>query len=238
VPDRAGDRDRFYDLMGELTRRCGGPRRLADCNRDSGWPSRGVYFFFEPGETRADARTPRVVRVGTHALRPSKTTLWGRLAQHQGQHGGALPGGGNHRGSIFRLHVGTALLATGDWEPAIRETWAINSSAPQSVRRAEYPLEHAVSTYIRSLPFVWLGVDDPPSPTSHRGVIEAGSVALLSNYARPALDPASEHWLGHHAHREAIRLSGLWNVNYVKDQHSPDFLDVLEHHILKSQDQS
>ncbi len=49
----------------------------------------------------------RVVRVGTHAVTTtSRTTLWNRLSQHRGV---AKTGGGNHRGSIFRLIVGTAL---------------------------------------------------------------------------------------------------------------------------------
>jgi hypothetical protein len=49
-----------------------------------------------------------IVRVGTHALETgSQTTLWKRLSQHRGQ---ARSGSGNHRGSIFRLIVGTALI--------------------------------------------------------------------------------------------------------------------------------
>jgi hypothetical protein len=31
-----------------------GPRRLRDCHATDGWPPHGVYFFFEPGEVRAD----------------------------------------------------------------------------------------------------------------------------------------------------------------------------------------
>ena len=69
------------------------------------WPKRGVYFFFKPGETRRDG-TPRVVRVGTHALKTgSGTSLWDRLSKHRGNLAGRSPGAGNHRGSIFRLHV-------------------------------------------------------------------------------------------------------------------------------------
>jgi hypothetical protein len=67
-----------------------------------------VYFFFEDGEVRADGGL-RLVRVGTHALTAtSKATLWGRLRQNRGQVGGRSPGGGNHRGSVFRRHVGAA----------------------------------------------------------------------------------------------------------------------------------
>jgi hypothetical protein len=73
------------------------------------WPKRGVYFFRELGENRSDTgEGPRIVRVGTHALKSgSQTKLWTRLSQHKGQ---PSTGRGNHRGSIFRLIVGTALI--------------------------------------------------------------------------------------------------------------------------------
>jgi hypothetical protein len=55
-----------------------------------------VYFFREAGETRCDSGNgPRIVRVGTHALKAgSSTKLWTRLSQHRGK----SAGGGNHRG--------------------------------------------------------------------------------------------------------------------------------------------
>jgi hypothetical protein len=106
---RTVDTDRFYSPLATLTEKVGRPR-LRDCTAADRWPSDGVYFFFEDGETRTDARTPRVVRVGTHALtEQSRTTLWARLRQHRGTLAGQNPGGGDHRGSIFRMHVGTAL---------------------------------------------------------------------------------------------------------------------------------
>ncbi len=226
--DRAGDLPRFYDLLGELTQRCGGPRRLVECDGRSGWPQRGVYFFFDAREPRADAPTPRVVRVRVpHALLPSPSTLWGRLSQHQGQRGGGMPGGGNHRGSVFRLHVGAALLVTGNWPPAIRETWGVNSSAPTTVRRVEYPLEQAVSAYVARCP----SFGSPSRTHQARQASEASSKPDPSRGEQlraSGVDPASEHWLGHHADRDAIRRSGLWNVNHVKDHHAPQFLDVLE----------
>jgi hypothetical protein len=44
-----------------------------------------VYFFFEPDEHRQSDGRSRVVRVGTHGLRPgSGSMLWGRLRQHHG----------------------------------------------------------------------------------------------------------------------------------------------------------
>src|SRR4051812_44969055 len=107
---RLQDLIRFYSILNQLEKTIGGPRALADGRGRMKWPARGVYFFREAGENRSDTgEGPRLVRVGTHALKAGgSTTLWGRLSTHRGQLRG---GGGNHRGSIFRLIVGTALIA-------------------------------------------------------------------------------------------------------------------------------
>ena len=93
---RAAHLERFYDLLGILEHRIGGPRKLMDCSGRMDWPHRGVYFFREAGEDRSDTESgPRVVRVGTHALHSgSGTRIWSRLSQHKGQ---VCSGGGNHR---------------------------------------------------------------------------------------------------------------------------------------------
>ena len=141
---RTADTDRFYELLSRLAERLGGPRRLRECTGADGWPSHGVYFFYEAGETRADG-SPRVVRVGTHALTAtSKTKLWTRLAQHRGRLGGNNPGGGDHRGSIFRRHVGTGLIASGDWPEGLLKAWLATSPRP-GWAVAEAQLERAVS---------------------------------------------------------------------------------------------
>jgi len=169
-------------------------------------PRRGVYFFFEPGENRGSGAGLRVVRVGTHAVsKGSGTTLSTRLRTHRG----TLSGGGNHRGSIFRLHVGTALLARGDYPDAVRRSWGRGSSAPKEVRRTEQGLERAVSEYIGKMPFLWLGVDDEPGLESMRKYIERNAVALLSAASRLRIDLPSDGWLGHSCRHEAIRISGL-----------------------------
>lgn len=222
---RAGDLNRFYELLTPLESRLGGARKLADCDGRMDWPTRGVYFFFEPGEVRAESRpAPRVVRVGTHALTSrSGTTLWNRLSQHRGL---ASTGGGNHRGSIFRLLVGKALMAR---EPdSTVTTWARGSSAPRHVRDAEQELERRVSRVIRDMPVLWLEVDDPPGPTSRRRYIERNAIALLSNYDRAPLDPPSGDWLGSYCPHEKVRQSGSWNQQHVDETYDPAFLEVLD----------
>jgi hypothetical protein len=225
--DRLALLDEFYELLRQMERRCDGTRRLSECNGRLEWPRRGVYFFFESGELREDGLTARVVRVGTHALRDSKSTLWGRLSQHRGRYGGSLPGGGNHRASIFRRHVGFALLATGDYPPEVHLSWA-RKTVDRASRDLEHGLERAVSDYIGQMPLLWVGVDDPPDARSDRGVIERGAISLLSNVERAWIDPPSTGWLGRSAASDSVRHSGLWNVNHVQEAPHPPFLEILK----------
>lgn len=223
---RLNDLVRFYDLLGRIESRCSGARVLRDCDSRMGWPNRGVYFFFEPGERRSDSGSGlRVVRVGTHAVsRGSKSTLWGRLAQHRGLPGGM---GGNHRGSVFRLLVGAALAQR---EPGLgRPAWGAGKSALKGVREEERHLEVRVSQYICAMPFLWLACDDEPSSQSMRSYIERNSIALLSNAATPdALDRPSTTWLGGLSQSEDIRRSGLWNSRHIREAYDANFLEQLE----------
>lgn len=225
--------DDFYALIADLRARCGGERRLASCDGRMSWPARGVYFFFEEGETRPNGQ-PRVVRVGTHALTAtSGTTLWKRLSQHRGNVGGGRPGGGNHRGSIFRLHVGQCLLARDGDPHGIIGSWGNKSSAARAVRNAEHEHEAAVSTYIGRMPFLWLPVPDEPGPLSDRAVIEAGAIALLSRRSNPDADPPSAEWLGRWSSRDTVRESGLWNVRHV-DGPRREVISVMDRYVSKA----
>jgi hypothetical protein len=178
---------RFYSILDALEHNIGGAKTLAECKGRMNWPKRGVYFFREPGEVRSDTGTgPRIVRVGTHALKAGgSTTLWGRLSTHRGQ---VRSGGGNHRGSIFRLIVGTALISRdGHTFP----TWGEGNSAAKDIRAAEVERECAVSEVIGKMPFLWLSIGDEPGPESQRGKIERNAIAPLSNFQKTPLDPAS-----------------------------------------------
>jgi hypothetical protein len=227
---RLADIERFYCLLDELSQRLGGMRKLPNFGRFRDWPPRGVYFFFEPSELRTNSgKALRVVRIGTHALSlGSHSTLRQRLGQHRG----ALSGGGNHRGSIFRLLVGQALLAKGglpgctSW--GIKGT-AADASASLGIDRGkldstEAPVEQAVNAYLCTLPFLWVSADDEPSPDSQRGFIERNAIGLLSNYGRAVVDPPSAGWLGHFSNRARVRSSGLWNQQHVDETHDPTFL--------------
>jgi hypothetical protein len=231
---RLSDLVRFYALLDRLQQRLGRTRTLATFDSFRDWPERGVYFFFEPTETRQESGTgPRVVRVGTHALGiGSRSTLRQRLGQHRGGNTGP----GNHRGSIFRLLIGQALLARGGLPPCL--SWGVKSDAAQAcealgldrqtLTAAEAPVEQAVSIYIAAMPFLWLDIDDEPGPHSQRRFIEGNAIALLSNHERTPIDPASPEWLGLSSDRYRVRGSGLWNQQHVEETHDPILLDALE----------
>lgn len=223
--ERLEDLKRFYLLLDRLSRRVGGLRRMSDCNGRMLWPSRGVYFFFEDGESRTDSGVGgRVVRVGTHALRPrSKTSLWKRLSQHRGTR---RSGGGNHRGSVFRRHVGTAL--SGRDLSLQCGSWAQGRSTSAAVRGAEQALESIVTQTIGKMPLLWLDINDKPGPESERSYVEQNAIGLLSNFNKPSHDPASPRWLGQHCRSERVRGSGLWNSDYVDVEYDDGFLNRFE----------
>ncbi len=214
---------RFYSILRRLEANVGGAKRLTDCSGRMSWPKRGVYFFREDGENRTDSGDgPRIVRVGTHALKAgSGTKLWTRLSQHKGQNGG----GGNHRGSIFRLIVGSSMIRR---DGSSHPTWGEGNNANREVKSNELALEREVSLVIGAMPFVWLPLEDDAGPDSRRGYIERNSIALLSNRNKAALDPPSTEWLGRHCDRDRVRESGLWNSNHVDEAYDPAFLDELE----------
>ncbi len=228
---RLSDLRQFYTLMDELIGRQGGLLHLSAVG--SSVPQRGVYFFFDGDQPRSDSgEGPRIVRVGTHALTAgSGSSLRQRLSQHRGQKNG----GGNHRGSIFRLLVGQALIASGRTSDC--RSWGVKgdpakASITLGIERGELlareaPIEAAVSDYLSKLTFARLPVDDDPGPDSLRGFIERQAIALLSNFDRPSLDPVTATWLGRSSDRPLVVASGLWNQRHVTERHDPAFLTTL-----------
>lgn len=234
MADRCADTCRFYDLLSRLESRTGGVRYLAESTGRMDWPRRGLYFFFEAGEVRSgEGEGLRVVRIGTHGLKTgSRSTLWGRLSQHRGP----SRGGGNHRGSIFRLLVGIALARRDDVD--LPESWGVGGDRGAAAKRLgvdrsyvkskEADLETRVSRQIGGMPFLCLDVGDESGPASERGLIERNAIALLSDYGARSADSPSAGWLGHLSDRDRVRRSGLWNNNHVDEDYARSFLDTME----------
>jgi len=219
------DIDLLYEYLRILEIGLNGKRILKLCN---GWqilPKQGVYFFFEHGEIRYNKNDLRVVRVGTHGVRiGSKSTLWGRLRAHKG----TSKGFGNHRSSVFRLHIGAALM--NKYPELFIETWGKGQNANQEIRSKESELEQKVSEYIGSMSFLYLSIIDEATSSSDRAYIERNTIGLLS-CLNGNKDIPSMGWLGLYSKNIKIRESGLWNLDYVKYQYDPDFLDVFKEYV-------
>lgn len=197
------------------------------------WRAKGVYFFFEPGEKRATGDAQRVVRVGSH--RSDRSSIERRVV---GEH--SIDWGR----SVFRRHVGTALVRKGEFDSAIdgtgRERWAglwFSSVGQWPVHdhpNLLHPTLHALHPFVTAtigrMTLVWVEIPD----RTDRLKLEEQCIKLLSNYLRAeaAIDPPSDGWLGRHALTEEVQKSGLWNVQHVKQPHTPGFLGRFQKYFL------
>jgi hypothetical protein len=221
----SADLEEFYEILARLASDTGGLQLLAEADRRR-WPERGVYFFFESGENRLCSNKPRIVRVGTHAVSAnSKATLWNRLRTHRG----VTEGGGNHRSSIFRSHVGAAIIKR-DSRIGKYPDWGDQSAGTIDNKSLESELEKLVSATISRMRILCLEIRDSPGPRSDRAYIERNAIALLSKVGS-RIDAPSDTWLGRSSTHPSIRKSGLWNVNYVDEPSwDPAFLEVFDYY--------
>lgn len=217
-------RPRFNRLMRRLFVNQRGGRPLSECSGRAPWPARGVYLVVEPGVKKTGLG---ITRIGTHAVSAgSRTTLWDRISTHRGTN----YGGGSHRSSIFRSHVGRALLVRGGHAADQAVSWGVGQTAAAEVRAAEADLEQKVSAEIGRMHLLWLDIPDEPGPKSDRAYLERNLIGFLSRSY--ILDPAgSEGWLGEASPDWRINASGLWNLDHLFYRPDDGFLDVLEFYI-------
>jgi hypothetical protein len=210
------------------------PRDLSSTRTD--WGTKGVYFIFEPGERRSSGDAERIVRVGTHLS--DKTSIERRIVLDHATDWGL---------SVFRRHVGTALIREGAFDSeipraerdhwatgwfAVADGWAVHAN-PARLDPALHPLHPIVTRVIANMTIVWVEI---PSNKDRRD-FESQCISLLSNYLRSEtpIDPASPTWLGRHALKDEVRRSGLWNVQHVKKPHRPGFLESYEKYFTRSE---
>ncbi len=230
--------DRLYDLLqpriDAMRSRYGRIPTPSDLpSHRNAWRTKGVYFFFEPGEKRATRDAQRIVRIGSHSGEAS--SIESRVV---GEH--SIDWGR----SVFRRHLGTALIRKGEIDGAIdraeRERWAglwfsrLGQWAVHTHRDRLHPTLHPlhpiVTRTIRSMTLAWVEIPD----RTERLELEKQCIKLLSNYLRSdaPIDPPSDGWLGRHALSEEVRKSGLWNMQHVKKPHTPGFLGHFQEYFL------
>ena len=155
-------------------------------------PRNGIYFFYEQGEfcRRFGVIRPRIVRVGTHR---KQDRFRSRIRQHFR---------GNKNGSVFRKHLGGALLRRGNADDSRVDRWLKHGT--RTFKEVE---ELVTNELAANFAFKCVVVKDEKD----RLDLEERLIATLAQC--PACAP-SVNWLGHHPASEEIRESGLWNVQH------------------------
>jgi hypothetical protein len=166
---------------------------------------------------------PRLVRIGTHGVSlGSIATLRNRLRTHLGTRAGA----GNHRASVFRLHVGRAMIERDRLHDAY-PNWGKGQSAPKDITEKEAPLEAKVSEYIGNLRVLFIPVLDTAGTGSMRATIERQFIAMFTENYCP-VEERTATWLGRFSDKPSIRDSGLWNVRDVGSEYDLRFIPLLD----------
>jgi hypothetical protein len=238
---RSDPLDQFYTKLGELNDQTDGPYRLEECDGRMEWPERGIYVFFDP-DSNLNVDPPSewsISRIGTVGVSDgSSNTLWNRLRQHRGNTRGERAGGGNHRGSIFRLHVGRAIIESEGlhdefpyWGDSHRDDIPLETEA---LREQEHPLEVRVSDYIRSLPFLVIDVPGAASKTSDRARFEKNLIGLVSQRRRSTPSIMRDGWLGHENPAPEIHRTGLWNIHHVTALYDGAIISDVDHYIQQT----
>ena len=159
-------------------------------------PSSGIYFFYEVGEHCPPTGQLRIVRVGTHG---AGRTLKRRLRDHYY---------GNREGSVFRKHLGTALLKRADASDVQIRWWRRKRKG--NARWTQFTkVEDEVDDIIRSTFFFRV---IPMDRVQERKWFEEKLIATIA--ACPVCQ-ASSTWLGRFAWSEKVRRSGLWNSQFI-----------------------
>ena len=176
--------DRFYQV------------RFNHTTPISEMPASGVYLFFEKGE-KIDIDGilyDRIVRVGTHR---KDGNFPGRIRQHYGNKGNL---NGNKNGSVFRLHIGGAIMRKQDPDDSRLPGW-LKQMGP-----SDPDIENDVSRTLReNFSFACF----PVATKEERLSLESGLISLLAQHP---LGKPSPSWLGNHSARPVIRSTGLWNT--------------------------
>jgi len=150
--------------------------------------------------------TQVILGLGTHG---GRATLRERMRQHYSL---------NREGSVFRRHLGSALLKTKRFSDEQIAEWSRGRKSPRWRDFTETEAE--VSQLIRSrFLFRVVAVDD----IEERETLEEELIASLA--ACPQCKP-SEGWLGRFARNEKVRRSGLWNSDYVDSEKRMDVNDL------------
>ena len=156
----------------------------------------GIYIMFEEGEKVGNFK--RIVRVGK-----AEKSLLTRLTQH------FINEDKDH--SIFRKHIGRALLKKNNHSQAVIDNWNTKGKKYSNI-------EKNVTKELEKFSFCCITL-----PTLKEiSKLEQTLIETLSTYNRlykeqTGIDVYSPNWLGQYCTNEKVKTSGLWNDEHVRN---------------------
>ncbi len=174
--------------------------------------SHGLYFWYEEGEFGHNGEQ-RITRVGTHEKQ-------GRLLARINEHFGGV-----REGSVFRKHLGGALMKLNTEPEAEVKVWYEKRKENPRFNDPKFKCyEERVTNQAKDSNYRVLRVAD----LNERLQMEEKLIALFSHCE--ACCP-SKKWLGNHAYRKEICDSALWNINHIHsaNEFTPSDLPRLRH---------
>ena len=158
-------------------------------------PKNGLYFWYEEDELGHRGKQ-RITRGGTHEKQ-------GRLPARINKHFGG------REGSVFRKHLGGALMKLNTEPEAEVKVWYKKRKENSRFNDPKFKhYEEEVTNQAKDSSYRVLKVDD----SNDRLQMEKKLIALFSHCE--ACCP-SKKWLGNYAYRKEIRDSGLWNIKHI-----------------------
>ena len=183
-------------------------------------PGNGVYFFYEKGERcRHQGAKPQIVRVGTHRDGNFRSRIAEHFLLNERRMEFTKDNPAPHDRSIFRKHIGRALLNKAT-DPYL-SLWELNFTS-RKIRDAkghlrdigkEKAIEREVTHIIRQkFSFRFVEVADERQRMGSQG-LERALIGTLASC--PQCGP-SDGWLGRYSPDVRIRESGLWLIQFLR----------------------
>lgn len=176
-------------------------------------------------------KTPRIVRVESNLKQKEDATLHSQLLKHRGNIAGPYMGGGDHRQSLLRKYIGSALMNKYN---KYCNTWE-EPKANTVIRKLEHWLEMEISKHIQKMQVLVIPIESGNEEIKKLALyIEENIIALLSNFYKYPIDSPSPEWLGRYCQNNLVQISGLWNTHGVMKRYDRGFLQWFEKIIIHS----
>jgi len=182
-------------------------------------PENGIYFFYEQGEIWGHGgNKPRIVRIGTHKDGNFRNRIKEHYLLDESKMNFDATRPAPHERSIFRAHIGRALL--NQRKDNYLQIWREDLTSRENREkfghlrdiRKEKETESEITTILRrNFSFRFIEISRQTERMGTKGL----ESALIGTMAHCQLCKPSKNWLGNYSPTAQIRESGLWQVQHL-----------------------